>query len=154
MFTLYMVSCHKHLNKSDLICIHNLHDPLLEELRVNLTGDGSRFLHQIQLAVFFHCHCVCHHCTNVHLDNGQTADLIQTCDTQSFLVPMFFHIYLFQSLCVDRVVPALHVLSRKFIFAENSNCLSLFAPFYGLDHLIKVGLVAFVLKRRAVSVNK
>lgn len=54
--------------------------------------------------------------------------------------------YLLQSLSGDRVVPALHVLSREFVLAEDSHRLAFFAASDRLDHLVKVGLVAFILR--------
>ncbi len=50
-----------------LICINDLHDALLEELGVNLAGDGRCLLHQAQLSVLLHRHRVRDHSADVHL---------------------------------------------------------------------------------------
>ncbi len=54
--------------------------------------------------------------------------------------------YLLQPLGGDRVVPALHVLPGEFVLAEDSHRLAFFAASDRLDHLVKVGLVAFILR--------
>lgn len=50
-----------------LICINDLHDALLEELGVNLAGDGRCLLHQAQLPVFLHRHRVRDDSADVYL---------------------------------------------------------------------------------------
>lgn len=54
--------------------------------------------------------------------------------------------YLLQALSSKRVIPALHVLAREFVLAEHSHSLAFFAPSNGLDHLVKVAFVAFILQ--------
>lgn len=53
--------------------------------------------------------------------------------------------YLLQAFRVEGVVPALHVLSWEFVLAEHSHSFSVFAVLDRLDHLVKVGFVAFIL---------
>lgn len=55
-----------------LVCINDLHDALLEELGVNFAGDGRCLLHQAQLSVFLHRHCVRDHGADVYLQAGGT----------------------------------------------------------------------------------
>lgn len=60
-----------------LVRVHDLHDALLEELRVNLAGDGRRLLHQAQLSVFLHRHRVRDHGADVRL-RGRTQSKMVT----------------------------------------------------------------------------
>ena len=50
-----------------IICIHDLHDTLLEELGEDVAGDGGSFLHQGQLSILLYCHGVSHYSTDVNL---------------------------------------------------------------------------------------
>lgn len=54
--------------------------------------------------------------------------------------------YLLEPLGGDHVAPALHVLSGEFVLAEDPHRLALFAASDRLDHLVKVALVAFILR--------
>lgn len=54
--------------------------------------------------------------------------------------------YLLQPLGGDGVVPALHVVSGELVFAEEPHSLALLAASDRLDHLVEVGLVAFILR--------
>lgn len=56
-----------------------------------------------------------------------------------------FPSYLLQSFRCDHVVPALHVVSGEFVFAEDTHRLAIFAASDRLNHFVKVGLVAFIL---------
>lgn len=132
-----------------LISINNLHHALLEKLWVNLAGNGCRFLHQGQLSVFLHRHRVGDHSTDVHLQTEaeyiwsrlKRERNIRRAGRCVWIAP-----HLLQSLSRKRVIPALHVLSWEFVFAEHTHRLALFATSDRLDHLVKVGLVALVLK--------
>lgn len=54
--------------------------------------------------------------------------------------------YLGQALGGQRVVPTLHVVAREFVLTEHSHRLAFFAASDGLDHLVKVAFVAFILQ--------
>lgn len=62
--------------------------------------------------------------------------------------------YLLQALSAERVVPALHVLAGEFVLAEHSHRLAFFAPSDGLDHLVKVAFVAFILQETGGKRNR
>lgn len=66
----------------------DLHDALLEELGVDVAGDGCSLPHQSQFPILLHGHGVGHHRTDVHLGGGERemeagrahkdCDLLQT----------------------------------------------------------------------------
>lgn len=129
---------------SHLICIHNLHDTFFEELRIHFAGDGGSFLHQAQLSVFLHRHGVGDHGADVNLE-GQDANQSEAASTPLNSDALQL-LYLLQTLGGECVIPALHVLAGKFVLAEHSHSLAFFAPSNGLDHLVKVAFVAFILQ--------
>lgn len=132
-----------------LISINNLHHTLLEKLWVNLAGDGCRFLHQGQLSVFLHRHRVGDHSTDVHLQaEAQYIWSRQKREPNICRAGQCVGIapHLLQSLSRKRVIPALHVISWEFVFAEHAHPLALSAASDRLDHLVKVALVALILK--------
>lgn len=136
------------LNAPHLVCVHNLHHALLEELGVNLAGDGRRLLHQAQLAVLLHRHRVGHHGADVHL---QGANMMfedkswKTRDVHVSTMSLTDASHLLQTLGGDGVVPALHVLPGELVLAEDAHRLPFSAASDRLDHLIEVGFVALIL---------
>lgn len=53
--------------------------------------------------------------------------------------------YFVKAFFVEAVIPALHELSREFVFAEHSNLLSILAFFNGFNHFVKATLITFIL---------
>lgn len=53
--------------------------------------------------------------------------------------------YFVKTLFVEAVIPALHELSWKFVFAEHANLLAILAFFNGFNHFVKAALVTFIL---------